>query len=94
MTPPPTYPKHAPAWGESPDLRFLARADGYEIALIVPPPAPPPQLSAEPRVRLRFPGEEVAVVLTLAELAALAADMRQLWAYLRHEQTRRPRQDR
>jgi hypothetical protein len=93
MTPPPHDRPHKPARGEPPDVRFLARADGYEIALIVPPPAAPPRPPVEPLVRLRFPGEGVEVVLTLAELAALAADVRRLWEYLLREQARRSHDD-
>jgi hypothetical protein len=90
MTLSPPDRMHEPARGEPPDVRFLAKRKGYEIALIVPPPAPPPQPPAEPRVRLRFRREGVEAVLTLAELAALWADMRRLWAYRRREQARRP----
>jgi hypothetical protein len=88
MTPPPPDPTHAPARAEPPDVRFLARAHSYELALIVPPPGAPPRPPVEPLVRLRFPGQGVEVVLTLAELAALATAVRRLWEYLLREQAR------
>jgi len=67
----------------------LLRTHGYELALLVPPPAPPPGPPAEPLVRLRFRGAQVEVVLTLATLVALSADLKQLQEYLQIERTRR-----
>jgi hypothetical protein len=89
MTPPPTHRQSKPAGHQPPDVRFVARADDHELALIVPPPAPPPQRSAEPFVRLRFRSTRVEVVLTLAELATLSHSVETLWDYLRREQARR-----
>ena len=67
-----------PARGERPEVRFLARAEGYEIVL----PGTPP---AEPLVRLRFEGGQVEVMLTLAEVAAFCTALQRLQAYLQHE---------
>jgi hypothetical protein len=76
----------------SPEVRYLARTRAYEIALIVPPPSPTPGPPAEPLVRLCFPGEQVEVVLTPAQLVALSADLKQLQEYFQLERTRRPHQ--
>jgi hypothetical protein len=89
MTPPPKYRQSKPVGRQPPDVRFVARADDHEIALIVPPPTLAPQQSAEPFVRLRFISAHVEVVLTLAEVASLSHSVEQLWDYLRQEQARR-----
>jgi hypothetical protein len=89
MAPPPARCTSEPAGGECPEVRFLARAAEYEIALLVPPAAhlrPP----AEPLVRLRFRGGPVEVVLALAEVVAFTADVQQLQAYLQDERTACP----
>jgi hypothetical protein len=83
-----------PARGEALEVRFLARAADYEIALLVPPPACRCRPPAEPLVRLRFRGGEVEVGFTLAEAAAFTTGLRQLRAYLQDERTARPHHNR
>lgn len=90
MASPPARCTSEPAGGECPEVRFLARAADYEIALLVPSPAAHLRPSAEPLVRLRFWGGQVEVVLTLAEVAAFTADVRPLQAYLQDERTACP----
>jgi hypothetical protein len=87
MTPPSHDLTHDPARDEPPDIRFLARADGYELAFVVPPRAPRSGPTVESLVRLRFLCEEVEVVLTLS------ADIRRLWDFLRCEQARHSSHD-
>jgi hypothetical protein len=89
MTPPPQPHKHEGPKGVPPELRYLLKTQGYELALLVPPPAPPHGPPAEPLVRLRFRAVQVEVVLTLATLVALSADLKQLQEYLQIERTRR-----
>ena len=89
MPPTPQHHTHECPRDVSPELRYLLRTHGYELALLVPPPAPPPGPPAEPLVRLRFRGAQVEVVLTLATLVALSADLKQLQEYLQIERTRR-----
>ena len=88
MAPPPTHCEHKSAPGEPSDVRFLARSDGYELALMVPPPSQ----ASQPLVRLCFPGQPVEVVLTLAKLAAFSTHLQQLQDYLQTERARCPHQ--
>jgi hypothetical protein len=90
MASPPRRRKREPVRGEFPDVRYLVRADDYEIALIVPPPSSRARPPAEPLVRLRFQSAQVEVVLTPAELGTFSADLQQLQEYLQREGTRRP----
>jgi hypothetical protein len=90
MASPPERRTDEPARSESPDVRFLIRVGAYEVALIAPAPAPAP---SQPLVRLRFPGQPVEVVLTLAELDALADDLHRLQQYLRAEHRDHPHQE-
>jgi hypothetical protein len=63
-------------------VRFLARAEGYEIVLLGPPRASHPRPPAEPPVRLRFVGGQFEVMLTVAEVAAFSTALWRLQGYL------------
>jgi hypothetical protein len=82
MASPPERHTDEPARGEPPEVRFLIRVGGYEVALIALAPDPAP---SHPLVRLRFPGRQGEVVLTLAELDRLVDDLHRLQAYLQAE---------
>jgi hypothetical protein len=86
MAPPPTHCESEPAPGEPSDVRFLARSEGYELALMVPRPSQ----ASQPLVRLCFPGQPVEVVFTLGTLAAFSTHLQQLQDYLQAERARRP----
>jgi hypothetical protein len=58
----------------------------------VPPRSSMPWLPTDPLVRLWFPGKQVEVVLTLAELAAFSTGLQRLEDYLLEERRRRPHQ--
>ena len=85
VTPTPQHHSHACPRDGSSEPRYLARTQAYELALLMPPPPPPCEPPAEPLVRLRFRGEQVEVMLTLATLVAFSADMKQLQEYLQSE---------
>ncbi len=91
MAPPSKHRTREPVLGEPPEVRFLARADDYEIALLVPRSSTPWQ-PMELLVRLWFPGKQVEVVLTLAELAAFSTGLQRLEDYLQEERRPRPHQ--
>jgi hypothetical protein len=74
-----------PTRGEPPEVRFLARAEGYEIVLLGPP-------LAKPLVRLRFAGGQVEVVLTLAEVATFSTALQRLQEYLQDARLDHPPQ--
>jgi hypothetical protein len=74
-----------PARGEPPEVRFLARAESYEILLLVPP-------SAKSLVRLRFAGGWVEVVLTLVEVATFSTALQRLQEYLHDARLDHPHQ--
>jgi hypothetical protein len=74
-----------PARGEPPEVRFLARAEGYEIVLLGPP-------SAQSLVRLRFASGQVKVVLTLAEVATFSTALQWLQEYLHDARLDHPHQ--
>jgi hypothetical protein len=74
-----------PARGEPPEVRYLARSEGYEIVLLRPPPA-------KPLVRPRFAGGQVEVVLTVAEVATFSTALQRLQEYLHDARLDHPHQ--
>jgi hypothetical protein len=81
-----------PARGEPPEVRFLVRAESYEIVLLGPSRASHPRPPAEPPVALCFAGGQAEVMLTVAGVAAFSTALQRLQEYLQDARPEPPHQ--